>query len=144
MISKKISIRTKNVTGNDSNKDDESVEPFSGEDMENFDTNTDFWNFSARSKHEPKEMNDIDLPRFLFNFSTVLHVHNDDYRSSIHLLYINFFVYIFCRHTIHRNRVVCTNDMPIQQNDGLYSGMDLIPNALEKDGLPKQCACGVC
>ena len=47
------------------------------------------------------------------------------------------------RHTTQRNLVVCTSDTPIQNNEGFYSGMDLIPNPLQADGSPKKCPCGV-
>ena len=50
---------------------------------------------------------------------------------------------LFFRHTAQRNRIVCTNDTHIQHNQGFYKGMDLIPDAIEKDSSPKKCPCGV-
>ena len=44
---------------------------------------------------------------------------------------------------MERNRIVCSYDTHIQHNQGFYKGMDLIPDAIDKDGLPKQCPCGV-
>ena len=49
---------------------------------------------------------------------------------------------LFFRHTAQRNRIVCTNDSHIQYNQGFYKGMDLIPDAIEKDGSPKSVLMG--
>ena len=42
------------------------------------------------------------------------------------MMQMSFIIY---RHTAQRNRIVCTYETPIEQNEGFFSGMDLIPNS---------------
>ena len=39
--------------------------------------------------------------------------------------------------------MICQDETCIQHYQGFYTGVDLIPDAIEKDGSPKQCDCGV-
>ena len=39
--------------------------------------------------------------------------------------------------------MICQDATHIQHNQGFYKGVDLISDAIEKDGSPKQCDCGV-
>lgn len=50
---------------------------------------------------------------------------------------------VYFRNTGQRNRMICNTETNIQHTQGFYKGIDLIPDAIERDGTPKMCPCGV-
>lgn len=51
------------TSSNDINMDDQSLDNLAKEDIDGFDANTSCWRFTARSTHQPKDMNDLKLSR---------------------------------------------------------------------------------
>ena len=54
----------------DINTQDEYIDETTHEDSEHFNTITGMWEFGGKSQHMPKEMNDLQLSRFDFLFTS--------------------------------------------------------------------------
>ena len=58
---------TQEMGANDINMEDQLLQRVPQDDHQNFDVDSGLWNITARSKHKPKDMNDLELARYIFN-----------------------------------------------------------------------------